>query len=87
LTTLEERLKKIEAGLAVHKRGLDDFEKSKASQSTPQFASRAQPVVVLDVSKSGLSSEIERAIESRLAGFSSSEDLYRALGLVRKKYD
>jgi hypothetical protein len=88
LTTLEERLKKIEAGLAVHKRGLDDFEKRNAAQITPAFQSRAVPVVVVDVSKDGiLPADIERAISARLEGTIGENDLYKALGLIRRRYD
>jgi hypothetical protein len=88
MTPFEERLKKIEAGLTVHKRGLDDLEKSRAAQTTPAFQSRAQPVVVMDVSKGGiLPAEIERAISARLEGTIGENDLYKALGLIRRRYD
>jgi hypothetical protein len=52
----------------------------KAAQSTPAFSSRAQPVVVMDMSKSGLPTEVERAIAARLRNDISENDLYRALG-------
>jgi hypothetical protein len=70
--------------LRILQKELSDLKK--ASQATPRFQSRAQPVIVADMSKSGLPSDVERAIASRLAGFSSSDDLYKALGLIRKPY-
>jgi hypothetical protein len=60
----------------------------RAAQSTPQFVSRAQPVVIGTASSSGiLTPDVEKAIASRLAGLSSSEDLYKSLGLIRRRYD
>jgi hypothetical protein len=98
---LEERLKALEATLAVQGKELSAFERSRTSdklvrvrkeladpkQITPQYESRARPVIVADMSKSGLPTDVERAVSERLKGNISSEQLYKIFGLVRRRYD
>jgi hypothetical protein len=60
------------------RRELSDLKK--AMQITPATPSRAAPVVVMDVSKSGLPTEVQRAIEARLRNEISENALYHALG-------
>jgi hypothetical protein len=68
----DSRMRKVQKELADLK---------KAAQTTPRFESRAQPVVVGDLSKSGiLPHEIQKAISDRLKGNISAEELYRRFG-------
>jgi chromosome segregation ATPase len=60
----------------------------RAAQITPQFTSRAAPVLIGTASTSRiLPTEIEKAIQNRLAGTIGETDLYKSFGLIRKKYD
>jgi hypothetical protein len=94
--TLSERLQRIADTLSAQGLALSNLEKGEESsganlrslkkeladlkQITPQYESRARPVIVADVSKSGLPSGVERAISERLKGNISENALYNALG-------
>jgi hypothetical protein len=93
LRALERRLTRQGEELAVFEKGdtinddsrllevrreLSDLKK--AMQITPATPSRAAPVIVGDISKSGLPREIEKAISERLKGNISEDQLFEGLG-------
>jgi uncharacterized coiled-coil protein SlyX len=84
-TSLQKSVEPTESNVRSLKKELSDLKR--AVQITPATPSRAQPVVIWTASASGsLPTDVEKAIASRLAGLSSSDDLYKALGLIRKPY-
>jgi hypothetical protein len=94
--SLEQRLRRLADKLDAQGAAWADLEKGEESsganlrslqkeladlkQITPQHESKARPVIVADVSKSGLPSDVESAIRERLRGNITENALYHALG-------
>jgi hypothetical protein len=94
--TFAERIEKLAATLVEQGEAMSLFEKSERptdsnlrslkkeltdlKQITPALPSRAAPVIVGEISKSGLPSEVDAAIRERLRGNISADELYRKLG-------
>jgi hypothetical protein len=78
LADLEKSERPADQNLRILQKELSDLKRT--AQVTPQFPSRGQPVVVMDMSKSGLPTEVSQIISARLKGLVSEDQLFKGLG-------